>query len=72
MLRVFKEKFGVTPGAYHSEIRLVAAERYLSETQFSIGEIASVLGFADQSFFSTAFKKKYGVYPTAYRKKAQG
>ena len=51
---------------------MVAAERYLSETQFSIGEIASVLGFADQSFFSTAFKKKYGVYPTAYRKKAQG
>ena len=72
MLRVFKEKFGVTPGAYHSEIRLVAAERYLSETQFSIGEIASVLGFADQSFFSTAFKKKYGIYPTAYRKEAQG
>ena len=71
MLRVFKERFGVTPGAYHSEIRLVAAERYLMETQLSIGDIASVLGFADQSFFSTAFKKKYGVYPTAFRKDAK-
>ena len=71
MLRVFKERFGVTPGAYHSEIRLVAAERYLVETQLSIGDIASVLGFADQSFFSTAFKKKYGVYPTAFRKDAK-
>ena len=71
MLRVFKERFGVTPGAYHSEIRLVAAERYLVETQLSIGDIASVLGFADQSFFSTAFKKKYGVYPTAFRKESK-
>ena len=71
MLRVFKEKFGVTPGAYHSELRLVAAERYLSETKLSIGSIASVLGFADQSFFSTAFKRKFGVYPTAYRKDAK-
>ena len=68
MLRVFKAKFNTTPGAYHSDIRLIAAERYLTETKVSIGEIAMILGFADQSFFSTAFKKKYGVYPTAFRK----
>lgn len=72
MLRIFKEKFGTTPGAYHSDIRLVAAVRYLTETGFPINEIASVLGYSDQSFFSTAFKKKYGVYPTAYRKAARG
>ena len=71
MLRVFKEEFGVTPGAYHSEIRLIAASRYLSDTSFSIGEIALMLGYSDQSFFSTAFKKKFGIYPTAYRRDAQ-
>lgn len=65
--RLFGEYFNTTPAAYHNEIRLEAAIRYLSETSLNIGEIASALGFGDQSFFSASFKKKYGVYPSAYR-----
>ncbi len=68
LIRVFKDSYNTTPGAYHSDIRLTAAAKYLIETDFSIGEIAASLGYSDQSFFSVAFKKKYGVYPTAYRK----
>lgn len=66
--RVFNEKYHTTPKAYHNDIRLVAALRYLSETSTPISEIASTLGYCDQSFFSTSFRRKYGVNPTAYRK----
>lgn len=71
LIRLFKEKYDQTPGAYHTDIRLTAAARYLTETDFSIGEIALSLGYSDQSFFSVMFKKKYGVYPTAYRREAK-
>lgn len=67
MIRLFKEAYNQTPGAYRSEARLISATHYLSETTLSVGEIASILGFCDQSFFSTAFKKRFGVYPLAYR-----
>lgn len=67
IIRVFKEKYGVTPGAYHNEQRLIVAAHYLTDTTYTIGEIASVLGFCDQSFFSAAFKKHFGIYPLAYR-----
>ncbi|MBQ8510843.1 MAG: helix-turn-helix domain-containing protein [Clostridia bacterium] len=67
MIRLFKERYNQTPGAYRSEARLISATHYLAETTLSIGEIASILGFCDQSFFSTAFKKRFGVYPLAYR-----
>ena len=68
VIRVFKDKFGCTPGAYHGSLRMTAACHYLTETTISIGEIASRLGFCDQSFFSSAFKKQFGVYPLSYRK----
>ena len=69
LLRVFKEKYGTTPTAYQCEQRLRAAARWLAETDYTVGEIAERLGYCDQSFFSTAFKKQYGMYPMAWRSK---
>lgn len=68
LIRVFKERYGTTPGAYHAEAKFTAACRYLAETNYTIGEISAMLGFCDQSFFSTAFRKRYGVSPVEYRR----
>ena len=67
LIRVFKERFGRTPGAYHAAAKLSAARRYLSETELSVGEIAARLGYCDQSYFSASFRKTFGVYPTKWR-----
>lgn len=67
--RVFRERYGVPPIAYRCERRLNAAARYLTETGFTVAEIASRTGYSDQSQFSTAFKKHFGQYPMEYRKK---
>lgn len=69
LIRIFKAKYGEPPGAYHCRTRLVAASRYLAETEYTVGEIAALLGYCDQSFFSTAFKKQFGMYPLAWRSK---
>lgn len=68
VIRLFKDRYDITPGAYHQKLRMTAACHYLTETTLSVGEIASRLGFSDQSFFSSAFKKQLGVYPLAFRK----
>ena len=67
LIRVFKVRYGATPGAYHNEAKFAAACRYLAETSYTIGEISAMLGFCDQSFFSTAFRRRYGVSPVEYR-----
>ena len=51
-----------------AEAKFTAACRYLAETNYTIGEISAMLGFCDQSFFSTAFRKRYGVSPVEYRR----
>lgn len=67
IIRVFKERYGRTPGAYHAAAKLDAARRYLSETELSVGEIAARLGYCDQSYFSASFRKTFGAYPTKWR-----
>ena len=42
------------------------ALRYIKQKHFPIGEIAYLLGFADPSNFSRAFKRWTGRAPTAY------
>ncbi len=47
------------------------AESLLSESQFSIAEVAFLTGFSEQSTFSRAFKRWAGQTPGAFRKEAQ-
>jgi AraC-like DNA-binding protein len=46
------------------------AETLLRESGLALGEIAERLGFADLSTFSQAFKRWYGVAPSAFRSRA--
>ena len=43
------------------------ARRLLSETQYSLAEIAFLTGFAEQSGFTRAFKRWAGQTPRSYR-----
>ncbi|SEI95894.1 AraC family transcriptional regulator [Demequina mangrovi] len=47
--------------------QLDAAEALLTQTPSSLGEIAFLTGFSDQSAFSRAFKAHTGLTPMAYR-----
>ncbi len=66
-LRVFEKIVGDTPLNYRNRIRLENAADLLSEENRSVEEIGTLVGFSSSSYFSSAFKKKYGLSPKQYQ-----
>ncbi len=64
----FKELFGITIFAWISEVRLSQAKHLLMDSEKSIQEIAYAIGYSSPQYFSTAFKKRFGVTPKSVRK----
>ena len=66
--RLLKQYYGKTFQQKKTDARMAAAV-VLLDKQASITETADGLGFSSVEHFSAAFKKYYGVTPTAYRRK---
>ena len=67
--RRFKAQLGVSPKQYVLSLRLRKAKRLLAEGWQSITGVAEACGFEDIAHFSRAFKGRYGLTPSEYRKK---
>ena len=66
--RKFVEAFGMSPQAVILKVRIQAACELLADPDRSVGEIASEVGFADQSSFTQHFQKHLGLTPLKYRR----
>ena len=66
--RAFKKSFGMPPRRYHMSRRIDWAKRLLAEPSLSVTDIALVVGFADTSSFSVAFRNLVGQSPREYRR----
>ena len=64
---IFKKETGKSIGAYLEDIRMLRAKELLHDNAFSISEVASLVGFPDNNYFTKAFKKKAGLTPSKYR-----
>jgi YesN/AraC family two-component response regulator len=53
---------------YIRKLRIDKALHLLDATAYSLGEIAYLTGFSDQSHFTRIFKQHTGQSPSAYRK----
>ncbi|UOQ84728.1 AraC family transcriptional regulator [Gracilibacillus salinarum] len=62
----FKQALGVTPGRYIYQLKMNRARDLLYSKQYSVQEIASMLGYPDPYSFSKAFKKYYQVPPSKF------
>ncbi|MFC4402991.1 AraC family transcriptional regulator [Gracilibacillus xinjiangensis] len=62
----FKKGLGVTPGRYIYQLKMNRARDLLYSKQFSIQQIANMLGYPDPYTFSKAFKKYYKVPPSKF------
>ncbi len=66
--KLFKESYGTTVYSYILQRKIEVSQNLLSDSLLQIGQIADMLGFADEHYFSNVFKSKVGMTPTAYRK----
>ena len=69
--KLFKEKTGVSPIEYRTELRLKQARNYLQYGNMSVREIAESVGYSDISLFIKHFKRLFGMSPLALRKRLQ-
>lgn len=61
---------GMSPQSHLNDIRLSRAEFLMSNRQLSVGDIARSVGYEDPAHFSKAFRQKYGMPPTLFRRQA--
>ncbi len=71
MAHAFKREYGVSPINYLIACRIQEGKRLLAETDLSLSQIATVLGFSSSSYFSQSFRNAEGTSPTEYRKANQ-
>lgn len=65
----FAKHVGRTPWAYVIFHRLEVAKSLLMNETLAVTQIAFAIGYASESAFATAFRRKIDCTPTAYRKK---
>lgn len=64
---MFKEKTGVNFSNYLENIRMSEAARLIKETTISLNELYISVGYNNANTFRRAFKKTYGITPSAMR-----
>ena len=73
-LRTLQRKLseeGTTFGAIYQSLRQEMAQQYIHDSQMSMTEIAYLLGFSEQSNFTRAFRRWYGISPSDARQKLE-
>lgn len=63
---------GQSVGQYIADYRMRRAKELLAGTRLPLSEIASILGYSSQRYFSSAFKQRSGVTPSAFRSSGGG
>jgi len=64
----FKELFGTTVFGFWSDAKMENAQKLLAGTKSDIKEISEIIGYKNPQHFTTAFKRKFGLTPSRFRK----
>lgn len=62
----FKQAIGVTPGRYIHQLRMNEARKLLFSKQYTIQQIAGMLGYSNAYSFSKSFKNYYMMSPSEF------
>src|SRR5260221_614091 len=69
LLRRFSVKLNLSPKAYYTILRLALARRLLEHTEHPVSEIAMTCGFGSASAFARAFRERFGMNPSTFRRR---
>ena len=67
LTRQFKARYHCGIYEYVLQVRMERARELLLNPEIKIQEIAQRVGYADNNYFSKAFRTYYGISPTAFR-----
>ena len=70
--RIFKEYTGLPPAKYIQQIRMVKVKEALTNSNRPVKEIAFEMGYENDDYFFTAFRRLTGMTPQEYRVFTQG
>lgn len=65
--RLFKERIGITPIEYVTQLRIHKACELIASQNYTFKEIAELCGYSDQFYFSRTFKAITGKSPSQYK-----
>lgn len=66
--RLFKSHLGTAPHEFLTDLRMRKSQMWLEVTLRSVEDIANDCGYLDVTAFRRAFKRKFGLTPTDYRR----
>jgi len=64
----FRQIFGVTVFGYSQDCRLEKARQLLYDGKLNVAAVANEVGYANAAKFASAFKRKFGITPSACRR----
>lgn len=70
-IKLFTAEYGITPYEYQLKRKTEYACMLLDNTNMSVKNIGDAVGYTDPQYFSGLFKKRVGMPPSAYRKRAK-
>ncbi len=68
LARLFRQHTGLTVIGWRDERRMALACEKLTHSKLRIADIAELVGYRDQLYFSRAFRRYFGRPPSEYRK----
>lgn len=71
LVRLFREKFGMSFRSHQIELRLLHACRLLEDSRTDVASIASGSGYNYLSHFNATFKRRFGMTPSEWRRRNQ-
>lgn len=69
LCELFKKHTGKNLSDYIIEYRMKKAKMYLNQLEYKVSDVADMVGFGDAKYFSSTFKKTFGITPLEYRNK---
>jgi two-component system response regulator YesN len=66
-MSLFKRVTGLSFVTYCNHFRIERAQALLTKSRQTMAEISQQVGFCDQSYFGTVFRRIVGMTPASYR-----
>ena len=67
-IRMFRAVVGRTPHRYLLDYRLGKAKALLEQGSLPVGQVAAACGFVSHAHFSSAFRARFAIAPSDYRR----